>query len=115
MAMKQYALSELTARPGRQPVMRLLYYSSQWLRYAKTVCVDEEAGEARISIPVMAGLKLAADLWDSFVYRGMSWDVMIVEPHYTAAAKTPKVNFITLQLTVRENKSDNKLEIRIKR
>jgi hypothetical protein len=45
----------------------------------------------------------------------MSWDVMIVEPHYTAAAKTPKVNFITLQLTVRENKSDNKLEIRIKR
>ena len=97
------APSKLEAVSSKTYIGKLLKGAVAHAQYANGILIDYEAGDILITAPTMVALQIVIDLWKQWVYRGMSYDSITLEPSFTDARNVSKVNRVRLHITTQED------------
>jgi hypothetical protein len=101
---------------ARQPVVRLLKGSKDDLcSYAISMSADVDAGCVSLKIPVGYMFRFCDGLLKQFIYNGLSFDELVIDPKYAQSQSTALVNNVVVTISVRDNMNDNRLLIKFKR
>lgn len=100
---------------GRGNILSLLKSSGDVLDYTQSIEVSDENDIVIIKAPVMVALEIAVNTWKSFVYTGLSYDYMMLQPSFQSASNVTDVKMAKLTIATLKDPKHNQLSFKIKR
>lgn len=100
---------------GRGNILSLLKRSGDVLDYAQSIEVSDENDILIISAPIMVALEIAVNTWKSFVYTGLSYDYMMLQPSFQGSSNATEVKMAKLTIATLKDTKHNQLSFKIKR
>lgn len=95
------------------PIVRILDgVREQLLESAITIKSNVEEGVAEIKMTTRYHFRFCDALLKQFVYKGLSFDELLISPNYTQRAKTATAHFVVLRISTCKDFKDNKLLIK---
>lgn len=98
------------------PIVRILDgLREQLLESAITIKANAKEGVAEIKMTTRYHFRFCDSLLKQFVYKGLSFDELLIIPNYTRAAITSPANYVVLRISTCKDFKDNRLQIKFHR
>ena len=95
------------------PIVRILDgLREQLLESAITIKSNAKEGVVEIKMTTRNHFRFCDSLLKQFVYKGLSFDELLIIPNYTQIAKTSPANYVVLRISTCKDFNDNKLIIK---
>ena len=98
------------------PIVRLLTPLRESLvDYAISLEADVKLGYAKIKFPARYHFRFCDKLLMQFVYAGLSFDRLIIDPKYKSTNRTADADNVEVHIYVHDDPKDNRLQIKFHR
>ena len=99
---------------------RILYAGMTPLReslvdYTISLEADVKLGNAKIKFPARYHFRFCDKLLMQFVYAGLSFDRLIIDPKYKSTNRTADADNVEVHIYVQDDPKDNRLQIKFHR
>lgn len=102
-------------RASREKILTLLKPSAEQLAYTNSCRINEDEDLLIIKAPIMTALQIAVNAWKSFVYTGLSYDYILLQPSFHDSKNEADVSWAKLTIATCNDPNLNKLKFKIKR
>ncbi len=96
------------------PIVRLLKGMRDHMEYVISMHADVDNGHVRLKMPTRYHFQFCDALLRQFVYAGLSFDELIVEPKYKTTSRTAEASNVELHIKVKSDNNENRLVIKYK-
>lgn len=98
------------------PIVRILDgVREQLTESAITIKSNVEEGVVEIKMTTRYHFRFCDSLLKQFVYKGLSFDELLIIPNYTKNSTTAPANYVVLRISTRKDFNDNRLQIKFHR
>ena len=100
---------------GRESILYLLKPSVEQLVYTNSCKINDGRDQLIIKAPIMTAMQIAVNAWKSFVYTGLSYDYILLQPSFKDSKNEAEVSSAKLTIATCKDRNLNKLKFKIKR
>ena len=112
---KETSISEFfTNNSVHYPIVRLLRGLRGHMDYVISMYADVENGYVKLKMPTRYHFRFCDELVKQFVYVGLSFDELIIEPKYKNTNRTAEASNVELHISVKSDNNENRLVIKYK-
>jgi len=97
------------------PIVRLLSALRPHMEFVMSIRADVENGYACIKMPARYHFRFCDKLLMQFVYAGLSFDRLIIDPKYKSTNRTADADNVEVHIYVQDDPKDNRLQIKFHR
>ena len=100
---------------GRENILSLLKPSAEQLGYTNSCRINDDGDQLIIKAPIMTAFQIAVNAWKTWVYTGLSYDYILLQPSFKDAKNETEVSSAKLTIATCKDPELNQMKFKIKR
>ena len=100
---------------GRGNILSLLKPSAEQLAYTQSCRINDDGDLLIIKAPIMTALQIAVNAWKTWVFTGLSYDYILLQPSFHDSKNETDVTTVKLTIGTCADPNNNQLKFKIKR